>query len=440
MIGSIQSIFSGEKLDQIARTTKFVQRSSMLTPDKFLDTLFKDASSESGMSLLDYSNDLSSVHQVSISTQGVDDRFNDYAVKFMRTLLSHVFSAQISRSFDDSFLKDYSSVRVWDSTKLELPKHMKVDFPGFGGSASPSGISIQYRYDLKNRTGSSLDIYPATFSDSDYTKKIEVDKNSLEIFDLGYVSADFLIKLQEGGSHYVCRLHSRTTAYDEDGNAIDYEQLYKFMTKNKIPVLEKNVFVGEKRFASRMVLSLVNDQIYERRIAKLGKESKEKGLNVRNQTKARLRFNVMLTNTCAEVIPSEKVYLLYKFRWQIELFFKSWKSSGWNIDKIKGVKYARYMCILYAKLIMILLSDRIHSHFAQQRYNTDKKLLSPIKCANTLRRQIDLLRSFINACTNTLIQVFDKIGLLFSRGHFLCKRKKRINYQDLFDLFIVQSE
>ena len=440
MIGSIQSFFSLDKLEHIAHSTKFVQRSSMLTADKFLDMLFKDASTESGMSLRDYSNELSSVHNVSISAQGIDDRFNDYSVKFMQALLSRVFSAQISRSFDASFLKDYSSVRVWDSTKLELPEHMKVDFPGFGGSASPSGISIQYRYDLKNRTGSSLDVYPATFSDADYTKKIEVDKNSLEIFDLGYVSADFLMRLAEGGSHYVCRLHSRTTAYDEDGNAVDFDELYKFMTKNKISVLEKNVLVGQKRFNSRMVLSLVDEQSYKRRITKLRKESKEKGLNVRDQTRARLRFNVMLTNTCPDVIPSEKVYLLYKFRWQIELFFKSWKSSGLNINKIKGVKYTRYMCILYAKLIMIVLSDRIHSHFAQQRYKQDKKILSPSKCVNTLRRQIDLLRSCINACTNTLHQIFDKISLLFSRGHFLCKRKKRINYQDLFDLFIVQSE
>ena len=437
MIDSIQSLFSLDTLEELARSTKFVQRLSVLTPEKFLDILFKDASTESGMSLRDYSNELASTHKVSISAQGISERFNDYAVKFLKTLLGYVFTAQISRSIDDSFLKSYTSVRVWDSTKLELPQHMKTDFPGFGGSASQSGMSVQFRYDLKNRTGSSLELYPATFSDAHYTRETEVEENSLEIFDLGYVNADFLIRLQEGGSHYVCRLHTRTTAYQTDGTPIDFEREYKNMSKHNISVLEKNVLVGQKRFAARMVLSLVDEQTYQMRIRKLQKESKEKGLSIRDQTKIRLRFNIMLTNTDPEVIPTQKVYLLYKFRWQIELFFKNWKSSGWNIDKIKDVKYERYMCILYAKLMMIVLSDRIHSHFARQRYAQDKKLLSPCKCVKTLRQQIDLLRSFINADVKMLFQIFDKIGMLFSRGHILCKRKKRINYQDLFDLFIV---
>ena len=128
----------------------------MLTPEKFLDLLFKDASTESGMSLREYSNELWCVHGVSVSAQGIHERFNDYVVKFLQKLVSMVFSAQISCPFDDSFLAGYSSVRIWDSTRLELPSHMKTDFPGFGGSASQAGISIQYRYDLKNRTGCSL--------------------------------------------------------------------------------------------------------------------------------------------------------------------------------------------------------------------------------------------------------------------------------------------
>ena len=440
MIESIQSFFSLDKLTELARSTKFVQRVSMLTAEKFLDLLFKDASTERGLTLREYSNELVCVHGVSISAQAVHDRFNDYAVKFVQKLLSIVFSTRISCSFDDSFLNGYSSIRIWDSTKLELPAHLKTDFPGFGGNASQAGISIQYRYDLKNRTGCSLDVYPATFSDSDYTKKISVDENSLEIFDLGYVSADFLIRLQKGKSHYVCRLHGRTTAYNTDGTPVGFKETYLWMQKNKISVYEKNVLVGEKRFPSRMVLYLVNEQTYQKRLRKLTKESKEKGLNVRDETKMRLRFNIMLTNTDTEVIPTEKVYLLYKFRWQIELIFKSWKSSGWNIDKIKDFKYERYMCVLYAKLLMIVLSDRIYSLIAKERYREDKKILSPCKCVKTLRGQIDLARKLINATAETIHQILDKINGLFLRGHVLCPRKNRANYQELFDLFICKTE
>ena len=219
-------VFSRDTLSGLARFTKFVQRSSKICAVKFLDLLFKDASSDRGMSLLDYSNELLVVHGVSASTTAVDKRFNDYAVQFFRRLVNILFCAQIRSPFDDSFLRSYSAVRIWDSTKIELPSHMAADFPGFGGGASEAGISIQYRYDLKNQLGSSLDVYPATSSDSGYTKEIPVEKNALEIFDLGYVSADFLSRLDEGGSYYVCRLHSQADVYDLYYPRLQYEKLY----------------------------------------------------------------------------------------------------------------------------------------------------------------------------------------------------------------------
>jgi hypothetical protein len=436
----LQSVFSAEELDTLARITKFVQRSSKLSPEKFLDVLIKDASLETGMSLLGYSNELCSTHGVSISAQGIDDRFNDYAVKFMRQLVSNVFDKQVGHSFEDAFLQMYSSVHIFDSTKLELPADMRVDFPGFGGDASEAGISIQYRYDLKNRVGCSLDVYPATFSDSKYTQEISLEENSLEIFDLGYVSADFLMRFnKELRQHYVCRLHSQSCLYDISGNELNLKKIYRWMRLYRIPFYEVNVLVGEKRFPSRLVINLVDEQTYQKRLSKIKKEGKKKGWQVSDQYKLRLRMNLMLTNSAPEEIPASKVYLLYKFRWQVELFFKNWKSSGWNLDKIKDVKYERYMCLLYAKLLMIILSDQIYGFFAHKQYQRDKKLLSPTKCVKTLCQQIDLLRKLINAGVNTIKEALEKIGELFSRGHILCKRKGRTNYFDLFHIFVCKE-
>ena len=406
----------------------------------FLDMMMKDASCESGMSLLDYSNELLSVHGLSISAQGIDDRFNDYAVKFMGKLVNRLFSSQIPQPLDDSFLKGYASVRLWDSTKLELPARMQDDFPGFGGGASPSGISIQYRYDLKNQSSCSLDVYPAVYSDAKYTEEINVEENCLEIFDLGYVSASFLQRLQEGGSHYVCRLHTQSGVYDLQGNELNFEKIYRWMRLYRIPVYEKEVLVGSKMVPSRLVISLVDEATCQKRMAKLRKDSQKKGWQVSNQYKIRMRMNLMLTNTDSEEIPASQIYLLYKFRWQIELFFKSWKSSGWHLDNIKEVRYERYMCILYAKLMMIILSHRITGVISGIYYRCHKKKLSVEKCFKTLCGQINLLRQLLNAGVNKVGEILEKIYLLFSRGHVLCKRKNRVNFSELFDLFIWKTE
>ena len=440
MVERLWSIFRIDELSELARLTKFVQRNSKLCVEKFLDILFKDASGKRGMSLLDYSNELLSVHGVSISAQGIDERFNDYAVQFLRRLVSLVFSRQLSCPFEPSFLNGYQSVRIWDSTKIELPSGMAVDFPGFGGGASSAGISIQYRYDLKNNAGSSLEVYPATYSDTWFTEEAPVDKNSLEIFDLGYVNADFLKRLDEGASAYVCRLHAQADLYNLQGEKYDLEKTYRWMRLYHIPVHSVMVLVGQKRLPSRLVITLVDEQTYQNRLKKLQKEAAKKGWTLSKQYKLRIRMNLMLTNTNSEVIPDEKVYMLYKFRWQIELIFKSWKSSGWHLENIKEVKYERYMCILYAKLLMIILSDRIYAVIAQERYQREGKILSKGKCTKTLCEQIQWIRKLINASTDTIYLILDKFARLFARGHDLARRKNRINYQDLFNIFIDKSE
>jgi hypothetical protein len=433
-------VFNADTLSGLARFTKFVQRSSKICAVKFLDLLFKDASSERGMSLLDYSNELHVVHGVCVSTSAIDKRFNDYAVQFFRRLVNILFCAQIRSPFDDSFLRAYTAVRIWDSTKIELPAHMAADFPGFGGSASDAGISIQYRYDLKNAVGSSLDVFPATSSDSGYTKEIPVEKNALEIFDLGYVSADFLSRLDEGGSYYVCRVHSQADVYDLDGQKIDLEKIYRWMRLYRIPVYQKRVLVGQKLLPSRLVITLVDEQTYQKRLRNVRKDAGKRGWQISDQHKLRMRMNLMITNTDSEEIPAEKVYMLYKFRWQIELIFKTWKSAGWNLGKIKEVKYERYMCVMYAKLLMIILSERIYNVIAAKRYSMDKKTLSREKCVKTMCRQINLLRQFINTEAYKIYEILDKISKIFARGHILCQRKNRENYSHLVELFIYKSK
>jgi len=440
LVERLVSVFSRETLSDLARSSKFVQRVSKFSADKFLDILIKDASGKRGMSLLDYSNELLSVHGISISAQGICERFNDYAVAFLRRLVLVLFNQQIRQPFDHDFLKRYQCVRLWDSTKIELPEHMAGDFPGFGGGASTSGISIQYRYDVKNGAASSLDVFPAVKSDAKYTEEIQVEKDSLEIFDLGYFSTDFLKRLDEGGSHYVCRLHTQAEVYDLGGSKLNLKKIYRWMRLYRIGIYSKDVLIGQKRIPARIVITLVDEQTYQKRLKKGKNEYGKNSWKPSEEYKVRLRMNLMITNTPQDEIPDEKVYMLYKFRWQIELIFKSWKSSGWNIENIKEVKYERYMCILYAKLLMIMLSDQIFAVIARERYRQDNELLSKGKCVKTLCEQIQLLRKLINTSIEMIGEVLEMISRMFTRGHILCHRKHRTNYAELIDLFICKTK
>jgi predicted nuclease of predicted toxin-antitoxin system len=111
-----------------------------------------------------------------------------------------------------------------------------------------------------------------------------------------------------------------------------------------------------------------------------------------------------------------------------------------DFKKIKEVKYERYMCVMYTKLLLIISSERIYTVIAAQRYSMDKKILSREKCVKTMCRQINLLRQLINSEASKIYEILDKISEIFARGHILCQRKNRENFSNLVELFIYKSK
>jgi hypothetical protein len=61
----------------------------------------------------------------------------------------------------------------------------------------------------------------------------------------------------------------------------------------------------------------------------------------------------------AKVWAPEIIGTVYRIRWQIELIFKCWKSRL-EIHYLKGTNYHRILCLIYAKLILILLVNQIY--------------------------------------------------------------------------------
>jgi IS4 transposase len=79
-------------------------------------------------------------------------------------------------------------------------------------------------------------------------------------------------------------------------------------------------------------------------IRKLGKDALEA-----------VGLNLFVTNVKREICSATAVYELYRLRWQIELVFKTWKSNL-NLHKIHNMNKIRIECMLWVKLIGILLN------------------------------------------------------------------------------------
>src|ERR1700728_75482 len=74
-------------------------------------------------------------------------------------------------------------------------------------------------------------------------------------------------------------------------------------------------------------------------------------------------FSIFITNIPKEIYSAKIVLLIYKIRWQIELNFKSIKSTL-KVHVIRGESDNCVACLVYAKLIAVILAFSLVSYAA----------------------------------------------------------------------------
>jgi len=397
------------------------------------------ASNPKHCSLGETTNELLDQHKITISRQSFDERFNEAAVTFVKSVFEEQFSKQIDGSIHKDFLKPFTSVRIKDGTRFELPACLKDYFKGFGGEkASASGACIQYEFDLKTGKVLDLEITDAKSSDAKNAKsKIEdIHEGELILRDLGYFSLDVVKGIIKKNAFIISRLNTSTCVYDKEGKELSFVRLYKKMVEEKVTHKEKQVYIGrEEKIPLRMIFDIVPEDVYQKRMLKIKAYNHRKGFTTTDQYKARSRFNTFITNIDPKLVPSEQVYQLYKLRWQIELMFKIWKSLC-GIDNLRPIKYHRFMCILYAKLLLMQTNSQIISIIQIKLFKKENKLLSKFKCFRTLIRYFNKLRSILNQKKKKWKFYLDEITNMFLKNHWLDKRKNRINFVDIFESYI----
>jgi hypothetical protein len=368
--------FSREKLDYLAREKQFVQRQSRLDATRFLDlVLFCDQHLEQ-VSLEDLANSFNEQHDVSISKQAIQERFNSRAVDFMSALLKELLDAQLSSSLQQltSFEK-FKRVLIKDSTRYTLPAAYKQVFKGHGGHGSPAQISIQYEYDLRTNTTHTLELTSACRNDQQDARETlaAVEEGDLLIRDLGYTTQDYLTYVAHKKAYFVSRLNPRWSVKAKGGKAIDFKKILKKIKKYSLPYLEIEVEIAS--LPMRLIVSRVPEHVYQKRILKAERSAHGRH-KVSDQYKLKAQLNMFITNVTKKWLSTVEVQKIYRLRWQVELIFKTWKSQA-GIDKMKPMKLERFQCQLIARLIWLLLHSQAFRCI--QQWVLHRGL--PIKCS-----------------------------------------------------------
>jgi len=342
-------------------------------------------------SLDDLSLILEKHYAVKISRQGLDERFNKYAVQFLTNSLTKLLSHQLSRGTKGILKGKFKRILVKDSVCFQLHPSLKEYYAGSGGNGSEAALRIQFEYELLS--GKITDLSVNAFNDQDATDSLATigltKAGDLILRDLAYMNTKVIKKLIKNLVHYLCRVKIGVKIYElitNDYVELDFRKIINYMKKHNISIMEKEVYYGaQDKLKTRLIICLLPAEAYAKRLRKAKRDSirEGRGGNITKEQKIRAELSLFITNTSPNQIPKESVWSVYRLRWQIELMFKTWKSIC-EIDKVKKVKKERLECYVYSKLFFIVLAWQKLWIIAKMMYALTGKGLSFYKALKTL--------------------------------------------------------
>ena len=427
-INEISNLFNSGVIEDIARFTGFVERTSKITGVIFLSifvlglNLYEKPTLQQLIGLLK-----NIVPDLEITKEGFQQRINEHAVQFFEYMLSQAINIS-TKEIDLKLISHFNRVLILDSTVIELPKELSKLFKGKGGSASASSVKIQFCYDLKLGKFFYL-IQDGVSSDVKYDNNFidKLEENDLIIKDLGYFNPQVFIDTSMKGAYYLSRLKSDTNVYiKNEKDEIEVLNMEKFLSQiDSIKEIEIYIKKDKQLTKTRLVAEKVPEDVKNTRLRKLNRNCQKEGRKPKEITKLFQSYNLFISNVPKDLLSMNDFRKLYVLRWQIELIFKSWKSN-FNLDKVSGIKPERIKCMLYARLILIFISTKIIFQIRNIYWLETGKEISEFKASKHLLLIFpEILKVVIKKQATKKI-----ISILNNAIEFIVKNCTKINQKD----------
>jgi Transposase DDE domain len=427
----MSQFFTTERIEMIARKTRFIERSSTrLTGLMFLEMNSFSLSTGQGKSLFEQCEYLEDTFGLKIKKQSLDERYNTYAVSFMKqcyeSLLLEVLQPYVLPLEQEHQEKSccFNGIELVDATTFDLSSALQVFYKG-GGNVE-SSIKIHHRYELISGETLGLKIVSGNENDTSYLPDLntELIAGRLYIKDLGYYKFEHLLLIEEQKGYFLSRYRGATNCYTKD----EYGKYEEVFMKDLVPKYGQDkeitvIYIGKQRLKVRMIIESVPEEHVEKRKKRVIRKNKTNNQKSFHEDAMLLcHYNVYVTNADESILAVTKIRLLYALRWQIELIFKIWKSV-FEIDKVKQMNIFRFECCLYGRLMAILLSEKIQNLYRDYLWEEEELEISEFKCAKIVKKKLDKLRLAIEQGEEAVLVFFHSIFYKFIENGIKDKKK-----------------
>ena len=351
---TIQKVF-GEQIEMVARESGFIKRQVTVTGRGFVQALLMAFQAKHSASYSEISQSASSLG-MPMSAQGMEQRLNESAAQFMKSVLEIAVKEKVSGMAQSAFpiLEKFKGVHLRDSSTISLPASLKEIWKGSGnarGASAALKLQVSWEYSHGALDGIFLQDGYCQDKTSPY-QNMELPAGALHIADLGYFSLEKLAGDSEKGVFWITRWKFKTTIWDEPEQLLD---LVEFLFAQTHSQLDLPVQVGGKQqLTCRLLASRVPQEIADQRRQRIKDSYRKKGRQPSEKLLQLAEWTILLTNVPTTLLSLPQAMLLLKIRWQIEILFKLWKEYL-AIDEWHTNNPWRILTEIYAKLLMALL-------------------------------------------------------------------------------------
>lgn len=339
---------SVDDVNQVGRETGQSERLRTVTPHRLLLATITGLAGAQVESLADLLREFNHQNDVTVAYKAFYNRLaRPGFAKFMQQMFARLverLSMQTLAPQGHTAVARFKDIVIQDGSSFAIKKKLRDVFPGRFTTKGPAAVEVHATYSGFSDEVSMVQVAPDKEAERQFLPDPATLKDRLLLADRGYPGVEYFEAVRKHGGSFIVRL---TRSHDPwvraawvDGKRVTTPKpvrLSRFIARNKNLRLDMDVeYSRGKRVVGFRVVVLPG----------------------REKTMTRLCTNLPRTPFSLDLVSR-----LYRFRWQVELLFKEWKSYA-NLHKFNTANEHIAEGLIWASLCAAVLK-RFLAHAAQ---------------------------------------------------------------------------
>src|SRR3989441_5533244 len=307
-------VFSDPLLNACGTEAKFCRRQRIITPFRLGLALTATCASQPVETLADFHRGFNALWGPTITykafyNQVAKSRFADFARTMTSRLIGDMTLKVLGFAKGRAFA-EFRHIVIQDGSSFAIHDGLREVFPGRFKVVKPAAVELHTTMDLLCDAPTTVVLTPDTTNEQAFLPEPASLRASLLLADRGYIDLHYMRRVQDEGGFFIIRAKAGMNpqvveAFREDGKRLR-------SLRNK-PLKAIHAKLPKRQRVELVVEWQVEEHALRLRLL----------ISWNRQTK---EFCYLLTNLPAKRYRLDMIYRAYKWRWQVELLFKEWKS------------------------------------------------------------------------------------------------------------------